>query len=85
MRRVRSILAWFIFIAAAFALPAAAVRVHDGRFSPCDNGCLMPALSKWSLQQIKKYGLPPQSVVAKNASRNFKWRALAVSDPELSR
>jgi len=82
---MRSALAWFVFIAAAFALPAAAVRVHDGGLSRCHNGCLMPALSKWPSQQIKKNGLTPQSVVAKNQSANVKSRALAVTDADLSR
>jgi hypothetical protein len=82
---VGSVLAWFVFIAAAFALPATAVRVHEGRLSRCHNGCFTPALPKWPSQQIKKNGLPSQSVLAKNQSANVKSRALAVTDADLSR
>jgi hypothetical protein len=84
-RYVRGALTWFVFIAVAFALPASAVRVHEGRLSRCHSGCLMPALSKWPSRQIKKNGLPPQSLVAKNQDANAKSRALAGTDTDLSR
>ena len=83
MSRVRSVLAWFVFIAGAFALPAASIGVHEGRFFRCQHSCVTPALSKWPSQQTKKDGLTPRSAVAERA--NIKSRALAVTDAELRR
>jgi hypothetical protein len=81
---VRNALAWFVFIVAAFALPATAVRVHEGRLFRCQHSCVTPALSKRPSWLSKKNGLPSQSAVAKNQSAS-KSRALAVTDAELSR
>jgi hypothetical protein len=72
MSRYVRALAWFVFIAGAFALPATMVGVHEGRSRPVS--------PKWPSQQIKKNGLPAQSAVAKNQNANIKSRALAVSD-----
>jgi hypothetical protein len=83
MSRVRSVLAWFVFIAGAFALPATTVGVHEGRRFRCQHSCVTPALSKWPTQQIKKDGLTPRSAVAQRA--NIKSRALAVSGDRLAR
>jgi len=83
MSRVRSVLAWFVFIAGAFALPAASVGVHHGRPFRCQHSCVTPELSKWPSRQIKKDGLTPRSAVAERA--NIKSRALAVIDTELRR
>ena len=83
MSRVRSVLAWFVFIAGAFAVPAVSIGVHEGRFFRCQHSCVTPALSKWPSQQIKKDGLTPRSAVAERA--NIKSRALAVIDAELRR
>jgi len=78
---VRSALAWFVFIAAAFALPAAAVRVHEGQLFRCQDGCRTQALPKWPSHQIRKKSLPPQSAL--NQSTNVRSRALAVIDSHL--
>ncbi len=78
-------MAWFVFIAAALALPASTVGVHEGRFFQCPHGCLVSALSKWISRQIKKSGLAPQSAIAKIQSANIKSRALAVTDAQLNR
>ena len=83
MTRVRSVLAWFVFIAGAFALPAASVGVHHGRPFRCQHICVTPELSKWPSRRIKKDGLTPRSAVAERA--NIKSRALAVIDAELRR
>jgi hypothetical protein len=71
MSRYVRALAWFVFIAGAFALPATMVGVHEGRYRPAPH--------KWPSQQIRKNGLPA-SAVAKNQNANIKSRALAVSD-----
>jgi hypothetical protein len=78
VRRYVRALAWVVFIAAAFALPASSVRVHRGWSFRCQHGCLAPVLSKWPSQQIKKNGLAPQSAIAKNQSASVKSRALAM-------
>ena len=82
---MRSALAWLVFIAAALALPATAVRVHDGRLFKCHHGCLTPSLSKWPSQQVRKNAVFPQLAVAKNQNANVKSRALAVTGADLSR
>jgi hypothetical protein len=82
---VRSAVAWFVFIVAAFALPATTVRVHEGRLFRCQHNCFTPALSKWPSQLSKKNGLPSRSAVAKNQSASGKSQALAVTNAELSR
>jgi hypothetical protein len=82
---VRSALAWFIFIAAAFAVPAAAARVRDDRSFKCHHDCLTPSLSKWPSQQIRKNALSPQWAAAKNQNANAKSRALAVTAAETAR
>ena len=83
MSRVRSVLAWFVFIAGAFALPATTAGVHEGWVFRCQHSCVTPELSKWPSRQIKKDGLTPRSAVAERA--NIKSRALAVTDAELRR
>jgi hypothetical protein len=85
MRRYLRVLAWVVFIAAAFALPASSVRVHRDWSFRCQRGCLAPVLSKWPSHQIKKNGVAPQSAIAKDQSASIKSRALTVSDAELSR
>ena len=70
---MRSALAWFVFIAAAFALPAAAVRVHEGHLFRCQDDCHTQALPKWPSHQIK--GLKS----AVNQSANVRSRALAIA------
>jgi len=67
---VRSALVWFAFITAAFALPAAAVRVPEGRLFRCQDACLTSVLPKWpshQIKKIKKKGLPPQTALKAKA------------------
>jgi hypothetical protein len=68
MSRVRSVLAWFVFIAGAFALPATTAGVHEDRVFRCQHSCVTPALSKWPTRHIKKDSLTPWSAVAQRAS-----------------
>jgi hypothetical protein len=75
---VRRAFAWLVFVAAAFALPATALRVQEGRLFKCQQGCLTPSPSNWPSRQIKKSKLAP--AVAKNQNTIGEPRALAVTD-----
>jgi len=83
MSRVRSVLAWFVFIAGAFALPATTAGVHEGWVFRCQHSCVTLALSKWPTRHIKKDDLTPRSAVAKRA--NIKSQALAVTIDRVAR
>jgi hypothetical protein len=49
MHYFRKAVPWIVFIVLAFAIPASAVRMREGRSSHCQHGCfyLTPAASKW--------------------------------------
>jgi hypothetical protein len=49
MHYFRKAVPWIVFIVLAFAIPASAVRMREGRSSHCQHGCfyLIPAASKW--------------------------------------
>jgi len=89
MSRVRSVLAWFVFIAGALALPATTVGVHEGRVFRCQHSCVTPVLSKWPTGTSRKtallHGRPTASRIGKCAAakRLDELRDLNVIDSDL--